>query len=169
MEIWKDVIDYEGLYQISSKGNVKSLKRKWVVRDKILSPYNKNTYLEVGLSKGSPRVLTNFRIHRLMGFAFLNLKLNPELTVNHIDGNMFNNNLDNLELLTLSDNVKHAWSVLGSYRKHHYSPSSKLTKIQVEEIRESVGVTRVNLASFYKVSRATIDNVINFKTYAYDS
>lgn len=86
MEIWKDIKDYEGLYQVSNLGRVKS-KRK------ILKAIN-SEYLKVGLSKnGVQKTLT---IHRLVAQAFID-NPNDYNFVNHKDENKHNNNLNNLE------------------------------------------------------------------------
>ena len=85
-EIWKDVKGYEGLYQVSNLGRVKS-------RRKILKPIN-GEYLKVGLSKkGTQKTIA---IHRLVALTFLekNKKFN---FVNHKDENKHNNNVTNLE------------------------------------------------------------------------
>jgi len=95
-EIWKDILGYEGLYQISNLGRVKS-KRK------VLKPI-KGEYLKVGLSKnGIQKTLT---IHRLVAQAFVD---NPNKLnfVNHIDENKNNNVFTNLEWCTNKYNVNY--------------------------------------------------------------
>ena len=85
-EVWKDVPDYEGIYQVSNFGRVKS-KRK------ILKAIN-GEYLKVGLSKnGVQKTLT---IHRLVAQAFIDNR-NDYNFVNHKDENKHNNNSNNLE------------------------------------------------------------------------
>lgn len=86
MEIWKDIKGYEGLYQVSNLGRVKSSK-------KILSP-SKTEYLKVSLSKNGAQ--NTHYIHRLVAQAFIDNKSNLPF-VNHIDENKHNNNVNNLE------------------------------------------------------------------------
>lgn len=90
IEIWKDIKDYEGLYQVSNYGRVRSLKTYM-----ILKPRKSNSgYFRVGLSKKGKHKW--FLIHRLVATAFLSNPLNlPQ--VNHKDENKTNNKLENLE------------------------------------------------------------------------
>lgn len=113
MEIWKDIREYEGLYQISNLGRVKSVNRKVecgvrviTIKEKIrkLNP-NGNGYLNLLLHKEG--VKKAHRVHRLVAEAFLPNPFNlPE--VNHKDGNKLNNSVDNLEWCTKSHNEIHA-------------------------------------------------------------
>lgn len=109
MEIWKDINGYEGYYQISNKGNVRSLDRFDGVHDRqgtIIKPSLKqNGYLQVGLRKHSTRKWIG--IHRLVAIHFIE---NPDNKpqVNHIDGNKQNNNVENLEWVTAKENQNHA-------------------------------------------------------------
>lgn len=92
MEEWKDIEGYEGLYQVSNYGRVKSL---WFGREKILKGgKNARGYLVVGLWKDGKRVMK--KVHRLVAEAFLE---NPQnlLEVNHKDEDKTNNSVSNLE------------------------------------------------------------------------
>jgi hypothetical protein len=103
MEIFKDIEGYEGVYQVSNLGNVKSYKNK---NGKILSPnINSKGYAMVGLMCNTQK---NCTIHRLVAEAFLS---NPEKKsqVNHINGNKTDNRLENLEWVTPSENRIHAY------------------------------------------------------------
>ncbi|HWR30605.1 MAG TPA: NUMOD4 domain-containing protein [Negativicutes bacterium] len=101
MEIWKDIKGYEGLYQVSNLGNVRSLKNCIVLVGA------KNTqYKTVSLCRNGVCV-TNFR-HRLVAEAFIPNLLNKR-QVNHKDGNKHNNNVENLEWVTHKENMKHAY------------------------------------------------------------
>ncbi len=115
MEIWKDIVGYEGLYQVSNLGRVKSFDRyvrngtsnKNIKRGKILSPCvnPKCGYMQVNLIKDKNKKIKT--IHRLVAEAFIpNLENKP--CVNHIDGNKQNNKIDNLEWVTHSENTIHA-------------------------------------------------------------
>ena len=111
IEIWKDVKGYEGLYQVSNHGKVKSVKRKgkngryYGGKTKILTPSKSGGYLTVGLSKGS--FSKTYLVHRLVADVFIPNPLNKK-EINHIDGDKHNNNIDNLEWNTRLENMRHA-------------------------------------------------------------
>lgn len=104
-EIWKDIKGYEGYYQISNFGNVKSLKFNHGTRSKLLKPFDNEGYTRVKLFiKNNGK---RFLVHRLVAENFIpNPKNKP--FVNHIDGNKSNNFVENLEWVTSSENVVHA-------------------------------------------------------------
>lgn len=114
-EIWKDIPEYDGLYQISNFGQVKSLKRivsngngKRNIEEKILKQSKcNNHYFQVNLSKNGK--IKTYYVHRLVAMAFIKNHNNLSI-INHIDGNGFNNNELNLEWCTQKDNVNHAWN-----------------------------------------------------------
>lgn len=112
-EKWKDIINYEGYYQISNFGNIRSLDRKIrfnkgysIKKGKMLKPIlNKKGYYKVSLSKKQKE--KRFFIHRLVAIHFIENPLSKE-QVNHKDGNKKNNRADNLEWCTNLENQRHA-------------------------------------------------------------
>ncbi len=105
--IWKDVPGYEGLYQVSDCGQVKSLKRLdklgRFVKEKILKPgLTKDGYECVNLYKEG--VIKSFLVHRLVMYAHSHV--DKELTVNHIDENKRSNHISNLEYCTQGENIR---------------------------------------------------------------
>lgn len=124
-EIWVDIKGFEGLYQVSNFGKIKSLSRyvckkdgkKMFVDEKILQPYCKSNsgYLSIPLSKDGKRCVKT--IHRIVAESFIP-NINEYRDVNHKDGNKNNNNVDNLEWCTHSYNIKHAYEKLK--HKHVY-------------------------------------------------
>ena len=113
-EVWKDVVGYEGLYEVSNLGRIKSKERivknnhgNRIVKSKILTPFITNSgYCAIVLHNGRENFKLNY-IHRLVANAFLDNKYNLE-QVNHKDGNKLNNCVNNLEWCSRSDNIKHA-------------------------------------------------------------
>ena len=93
-EIWADIKNYEGIYQISNKGNIKNIKR-----DKYLKPrLDKYGYLRVILCKKGTHY-KNFQIHRLVAEAFIpNPENKPQ--VDHINTIRTDNNVENLRTIT---------------------------------------------------------------------
>ena len=126
IEIWKDIRGYEGLYEISNLGRVKSHKGK---SDKIMRPAMCGKgYLKVMLCKGK-HDHKNMMIHRLVAEAFIDNPNNEE-TVNHRDGNKKNNCVNNLEWCSYSYNLKHAYK-MGLNR---WNPKKGLKQIPVKKM-----------------------------------
>ena len=94
-EIWKDIEGYEGLYQVSNLGRVKSLKVSKIKSERIRKSYQQSSgYISIVLCKNGK--VTNHKIHRLVANAFIDNPDNlPE--INHKDEDKTNNCVDNLE------------------------------------------------------------------------
>lgn len=116
-EIWKDIKGYEGLYQVSNLGRIKSLQRITVgkkygihkLKEKILKEGKCGKYNIVILRKNGKN--KTLYVHRLVAKTFINNSNNyPE--INHKDGNTTNNNKENLEWCNRSYNIKHSYTVL---------------------------------------------------------
>jgi len=102
MEKFKDIPWYEGKYQVSNKGRIKNIKF-----NKILNPYLDNKeYLRVSLYKNRKRKV--LKVHRLVLQTFYK---KSDLTVNHKNGIKDDNRLENLEYMTIEENVKHAYRI----------------------------------------------------------
>lgn len=112
MEIWKDIKDYEGYYQISNYGRVKNIQTNYLLNGDINSAGYKRVVLYTPKRK-------RFFIHRLVALNFCN-GYSENLVVNHIDGNKLNNHYMNLEWITRSENDLHAEKI--GLRKNHYIP-----------------------------------------------
>ena len=125
MERWKDINGYEGLYQVSDKGRVRSLSHitknnvnggQRMTTGRILNPYKtRNGYLMVILSKNEKR--ERAYIHRLTAYAFIDNKNNLR-EINHIDGNKSNNDIENLEWVTHKENQNHAFNNMMNKKAH---------------------------------------------------
>jgi len=115
-EVWKDITNYNG-YQVSNLGRVRTYNkttytkkhgvRHW--KNRILKERidKKNRMLSVNLYKNGKG--KSFLIHRLVAQEFLGFPENKSMTVNHKDGDRLNNKLENLEWLSLKDNIKHGF------------------------------------------------------------
>lgn len=170
-EIWKDIEGYEGLYQISNLGRVKSLEREaWngqayhILKCRILKQRLISTgYLMTTMSKNGKAITP--LVHRLVAETFIP---NPENkpTVNHINGNKTDNRLENLEWCTYSENEQHAWKtglkIPYERKKGEDNSNSKLTDNEVYVIKGLLKETSLNLkeiGEIFDVKRSTINNI----------
>lgn len=107
-EEWKDIEDFEGLYQVSNLGRVKSLVRPYRRTEKILTPTKNTTgYFIVGLRR--PGSVKGMLVHRLVMQAFEPIDNPEEMTVNHKNFIVTDNRLVNLEWCTTLENNQHFW------------------------------------------------------------
>ncbi|MBO7079503.1 MAG: HNH endonuclease [Bacilli bacterium] len=158
-EIWKDIKDYEGLYQVSNFGRVKSLEKKvWnryefiVRKERILKTKNNSKeYCIVKLYKDNKHY--NKKIHRLVAEAFIP-NPNDLPQINHIDGNKNNNNANNLEWCTNKENQIHAWN--NNLQKKKYSKDHPLSK-KVYQYDKNMNLIKI----WYSVSEA--EKVLHLK------
>lgn len=147
MEIWKDIKDYEGLYQISNLGNVKSLQReknnnggKQLLEEKLLNPViTRLGYCRVGLhnKNGIKKV---HLVHRLVAQTFIE-KPSHLYEVNHIDGNKLNNHYTNLEWCDRGYNIQHSY-------KNGLRPTIQSLEKRVLELENEIKNIKANC---YKV------------------
>lgn len=169
-EVWKDVIGFDGLYQVSSIGRVQSLTRMIdhsrygkgiyfsVLRGRIMTLSYNQKYPKVALRKDGKTF--KFLVHRLLAEAFIpNPDNKPQ--VNHINGIQKDNRLENLEWATRKENMIHAFKT-GLYSGGHigeYNPMNKLSNKQVLEIRtllRSRNIPIMEIANKYGVCYKTV-------------
>lgn len=119
-EIWKNIEGYEGLYQVSNLGRIKSLERivpnsiksYRIVKEKILKPHKDiDGYLQIRLSQKC--IYRTCKMHRLVYSAFLGT---IQHQINHKNGIKTDNRLSNLEDITQLENIRHSYKFLN--RKH---------------------------------------------------
>ena len=134
-EEWRDIKGYEGLYQVSNLGRVKSLKNNIILKAE--SDRNGKGYLCVNLGRNNHK-----KIHRLVAEAFIENPLNKK-EVNHIDGNTKNNAVTNLEWLTHQENCLHYTYQLGQHNKQY-----KMRKVDM------IGIDGKVIKSFPSISSA---------------
>lgn len=167
-EEWRPVVGYEGWYEVSNLGRVRRIRpAPGATPGKILKPALKGrptAYLSITLSRGD--ISQERKIHRLVTEAFWG-SCPPGHQANHRDGNKLNNAATNLEWITASQNIRHAYrsglcrAVLGEA-----NGIAKLTESAVREIRALAGhVTQRRLAERYKVSPSVIHRAQRGETW----
>ena len=178
MEIWKDIIGYEGLYQISNYGRVKTVARDIVrsngeplhIKEKIRKTVIKpNGYAEVHLRKDGKGL--SIKVHRLVAEAFIP---NPDNLpqVNHIDEDKTNNNVSNLEWCTRDYNMHYGTRngraaskrINGKKSKHvkQYSIDGKFIRewASLAEIERQTGYNNSNISACCRGKFKTMYNHI---------
>lgn len=168
-EEWADINGYEGIYQVSSLGNVRSLDR--VIssgarrKGQPMKIQNGSAYRQITLGKNNK--LKTHLIHRLVAAAFLPAVEGKDV-VNHINGDKTDNRLENLEWCTYKENMEHASGTgLMSFGDDHHT--AKLTASKARAIRSlhSEGRTYASLSREYGVSPKSIMNVVNNRTWTH--
>lgn len=162
-ELWKDIKGYEGLYQVSNMGRVKSLDRtvalksgsKRIIRGRILKPSLKdNGYLQVILYNNSDK-RKNFYVHRLVCEAFYE---NPEdkPCVNHIDEDKTNNTASNLEWCTYKENSNHGTRTARTSKPvGQYSTDGTLIKVwqSAHDVERQLGFRNTHISEVARGER----------------
>ena len=168
-EVWKDVKGFEGLYQVSNLGRVRSLdrmKNNRLFRGRVLrQPKDNDGYCLVTLCDGK-RSKTG-KVHRLVAFAFIPNPDNlPE--INHIDENKENNRADNLEWCSTKYNLTYGSrkGMMAGTKNNH----AKLTEKEVVEIRKiykkgDMQFGQSALGKKYGVSHIQIANIVKRKSW----
>lgn len=181
-EVWKDVVGYEGIYQVSNFGKIRSVDRHVTyyntfankecvkfLRGKVLKlQVSKHGYYTIcATTLDRDTVRKTISVHRIVAEAFLK---NPENkpTVNHKNGNKLDNSVLNLEWATVSENVQHAYdsglahSVISLFTRrgedHH---KVKLNNSDISRIKElrAEGLKLKEISSMYSVSFSLISQI----------
>lgn len=172
-EVWKPVVGYEDLYEVSSLGRVRGLDRwtnhingaKQQVRGRVLRPKTcRGGYREVSLRKNES--YKTLLVHGVVAEAFLGSR--PlGMQVNHRDGDKPNNHVKNLEYCTPSENGLHAYAMgLRKVPQGEASGAAKLTEADVREIWALKGVCHYGeVAKRFSVGGTTIHAIWSRRTW----
>lgn len=171
-EIWKDIEDWEGLYQISSFGRVRSLDRwidngrakPYLLPGKVLAQKTSRTgYKQINLRFKDKNKW--FSVHRLVALAFVVNEENlPQ--VNHIDGDKSNNHFSNLEWSTARDNIIHAFE-LGLKPEGSESWFTELSEEIIHQVCKllSEGVPNTEVVKVTGVTRGVVSKIKTGKSW----
>lgn len=150
---------YEGLYGIDKDGNVWSYTTKKF--RKIVKGKRGKGYMQVGLWKDN--LGTNHYIHQLVAKAYLK---NPDnkLTVNHLDGDVENNHVNNLEWATHQEQIDHAWNSGLTNNHGERCGTSKLSNKQATQLildYKTGGMSQYTLAEKYGINQSQVSRIIS--------
>ena len=167
-EVWKDIPNYEGSYQVSNTGLVRSVDRVVAFKDGSMRKY-KGKVLKPSLdTPGYERLslcndlrCNSKSVHRLVLETFKPHVNMNNLEVNHIDGNKLNNHLTNLEWVTRLGNISHAYDMGLMVNKGERGHNAKLSNANVLEILERLdnGELQGDIGIDYGVSKSCISQI----------
>lgn len=189
-EHWRDIRGWEGIYQVSDRGRIRSLDRVIERRDTdngqqghyryqkirgtvLVSHHNQSGYPAIHLTRQRKR--RTRVIHQLVLEAFVGPRP-AGYDCNHKDGDKTNNHLDNLEWVTRRENILHAQRILGRSagfadgRNGEETSNAKLTEEQVRIIRQRYATENIlqkELAAEYEVWPTTISRIIRRETWSH--
>lgn len=168
METWKDIPEYEGIYQASTHGRIRTVEgkttfttkhgmRRW--KSRILKGRGDNPKTGKRVSLWKDGKSRDWLVARLVAITFLGNPPNG-FTVNHKDGNRLNNNLDNLEWLSLADNIKHGFA-------NALYPTKAITLSRDGQTFDLASMAKCD--EFLKRRRGYTSDAISNNRYLYDA
>jgi hypothetical protein len=156
---WRAIVGYEGVYEVSNLGEVKSLPRKisngngfYISSEKLLKRSKSTTgYLKVELSDNAKK--KSLKVHRLVAMCFIPNPLNKP-NVNHIDGNILNNEVKNLNWCTQAENVRHSNALGLRKKKLNITEEIELIKLYLSK------VSAVEISTKFNISKGLIHVIL---------
>jgi hypothetical protein len=148
-EVWTFIKGYNKNYSVSNLGRIRSNERKTpdgrtIFEKVLLTRVSKDGYIRVKLYQNSKQ--KTFYLHRIVANHFLG---NSNLDVNHIDGDKENNQIDNLEFVTRSENLKHAYDI-GLKKVSNYQKLRTRNNLKSTHINNQKKVRNLNTGDIYE-------------------
>ncbi len=170
-EIWKKIPDCGEYYSVSNFGRVMVTgKRKWGHKiGKIIKPFDNNGYVRYNLysgnTEGKKRSCKAKLAHVLVFEAFIG-KIPDGLEINHIDGDKTNNRPENLQAVSASQNIRHAFDILKKQPSAHKAKFSWEQAMQIKDEYLEGKTSFPKLARKHGVHHSTIQRIVGGKVYA---
>lgn len=151
VEEWRDIPGYEAIYQASSYGRIRSAEGKTTVstrhgvrrwKSRVLKPKSCKDFRAIGyrVTLWKDKAPHDYLVARLVAATFLGVPISTKLTVNHKDGDRLNNHVENLEFLTLSQNIRYGFEN-GQYKQNR----TTLTNINTGESCSFASMSKAGL------------------------
>ena len=174
MEIWKDVKGLEDYYQVSNLGNVRSKERfvirgrggRYKVECKNLNPSINSDGYFTGIFSVDKRPI-NYKVHRILAESFIG-EIPIGFEVNHINGIKSDNRLENLEVVSKSKNIKHAFDLgLNKPRRGELNGMCKINSEKAKSVKEMtfMGFTESQISMKLNVSIHTVRDIRRGRTW----
>ena len=169
MKIWKRIPNYS-LYEASSDGEIKTFNWKNKGKEAIMKPHRDGGgYLRTMLKRDGDGKIHTIKVHRIIAQTFLPL-IEGKNEVNHKNGVLTDNRVENLEWVTHQENMRHAFDKGFCSNTGENNPCASLTDAQVLEIRKNYqygrksrhdgGETKKQIAERYNTSFSVIKNIV---------
>ena len=166
MEIFKDIAGYEGRYQVSNTGKIRSLINNIILKSSLM-----DRYLGVTISKGTKDSRKSYKIHVAVAEAFI---LNPENKpqVNHLDGDKTNNNDWNLAWATPAENIQHAHDIglstgAGKGEKHFNAKLNFFDILYIRDFYKRKVLNQKEIAKIFKTNQQQISQIVLYKRWSH--
>lgn len=168
MEKWKNVVGYEGIYEISNTGILKRVISNRCLKERILKHNKPKGYHQVTLCKNS--IHERAQVHRLVAIAFIP---NPENKpfVNHLDSDKDNNSASNLEWCTQKENVRHSLTDglrTGIRGEKNYNAKLKSEEaLSIRFLSKDLGFNQALIANEYGISKQLVSSIATNKAWVH--